>query len=118
MKHLSTSRLLLIVAAFFLSNFYNQAEAQTHTPKYISTGANSNGFYEYLPAGYNTNSTQTYPLIIYMHGIGELGDGSPGQLPRLLWGGIPMAINNGVFPSSVTVNGQTHSFIVISPQFI
>ncbi|UAY52775.1 T9SS type A sorting domain-containing protein [Ferruginibacter albus] len=76
----------------------------------------SNGYYEYLPTGYST-SGRAYPLLIFMHGLGELGDGSPSQLPYVLRNGPPMQINNGTFPESFTVNGQVFRFIVLSPQF-
>ena len=117
MQNLISFRALLLVVLISFCNFYNQANAQTHTQKYISTGANSHGFYEYLPQGYNPGGSATYPLIIHIHGIGELGNGSS-DLGKLLWAGIPMVINTGGFPVSLTVNGQTHKFIVISPQFV
>ncbi|HWJ91252.1 MAG TPA: carbohydrate-binding protein, partial [Flavisolibacter sp.] len=117
MKHL---RLYLLQAAavLFLTICLNQAQAQVQTPRYISMGPNTNGYYEYLPQGYGTNSSQTYPLILFIHGMGELGDGSPGQLPKLLVTGIAASINVGEMPVSLTVNGQTFSFIAISPQFV
>ncbi|HVS98607.1 MAG TPA: T9SS type A sorting domain-containing protein [Puia sp.] len=92
------------------------APAQVHTPRNISTGPNSNGFYEYLPAGYSSGNN-TYPLIVFLHGSGEVGNGGS-DLPLVLRHGVPQVINQGKFPSSFTVNGQTFSFIVISPQFI
>ncbi|MBA2744974.1 MAG: carbohydrate-binding protein [Flavisolibacter sp.] len=103
---------------FVLLLLFTKTNAQVQTARHISTTPNSNGFYEYLPQGYNPNSTETYPVIIFIHGLGELGDGSPWQLPKMLWAGLPATINGGQFPTSVTVNGQTHKFIVISPQFI
>jgi predicted esterase len=105
--------LLLLSAASALS----QPEADTTlTPRYIATGPNSNGFYEYLPKGYVEGSAK-YPLIISLHGEGELGNGTT-QLPTVLDDAIPMYINQHLFPESVTVNGQTSSFIVIIPQFV
>ncbi len=97
--------------------FTSSVTAQVQTPIYQSMTANSNGYYEYLPIGYNSN-TQNYPLMIFLHGLGELGDGSPAQLPKVLQNGPPHLINIGQFPATFTVNGQTFSFIVISPQFI
>jgi predicted esterase len=107
-----------LAALFFLTVFVNALQAQVQSPRYIATSANSGGFYEYLPQGYSTNPSQTYPVIIFLHGVGELGDGSPSQLPRMLNAGLPASINVGEMPVSLTVNGQTNSFIVISPQFI
>ena len=118
MQNLRSSRLLVAVTALFFCALVNKVSGQTHTPKYISTSPNSNGFYEYLPQGYDPNGTQTYPLIIFVHGLGECGAGNPVDLPKMLWAGIPQAIAAGNFPSSLTVNGQTHKFIVISPQFM
>ena len=94
------------------------AVAQTLTAHYnTSISTNSNGYYEYLPAGYSSTGT-SYPLIVFNGGQGQYGDGSTGQLPRMLSGdGLPEYIKNGQFPNSFTVNGQTYSFIVIIPQF-
>ena len=90
--------------------------AQVQTPRNISTGPNSNGFYEYLPAGYSSGSS-LFPLLVFLHGSGEVGNGGS-DLPLVLHHGPPQLISQGKFPSSFTVNGQTFSFIVISPQFI
>jgi hypothetical protein len=89
--------------------------AQVQTPRNISMGGNVMGFYEYLPAGYSTGSKK-YPLIVFLHGVGELGNGTTDLYKVLTWG-PPEMINAGQFPTSFTVNGQTFSFIVISPQF-
>ena len=96
--------------------FAGPAAAQVQTPRNIATGPNSNGFYEYLPAGYSTGTT-LYPLMVFLHGSGEVGNGGS-DLPLVLHHGPPQLINQGRFPSSFTVNGQAFSFIVISPQFI
>ncbi|HEY4063250.1 MAG TPA: T9SS type A sorting domain-containing protein [Puia sp.] len=93
-----------------------QGVAQTLTPRYITTCPSSNGFYEYLPAGYNPASSTKYPLILFLHGTGEIGNGVS-QLPAVLDNGTARLIANHTFPSSFTVNGQTSSFIVLIPQF-
>ena len=104
--------LCLLISLFAVPNL----NAQVQTPRYISTGPNSNGFYEYLPQGYSSGNT-TYPLIVFIHGTGELGNGSS-DLPAVLRNGPPAVISQGKFPTSFTVNGKTNSFIVISPQFV
>jgi parallel beta-helix repeat protein len=76
---------------------------------------NSDGDYEFLPASY-ASSKDSFPLLIFIHGIGELGNGTT-DLPNVLKNGVPKLIANGTFPASFTVNGQTFSFIVVSPQF-
>jgi predicted esterase len=109
--------LLPVLMLLFAVSALAQAEADTTlTPRYIATGPNSNGFYEYLPKGY-VGGTAKYPLIVSLHGEGELGNGTT-QLPIVLDDAIPMYINEHLFPESVTVNGQTTSFIVIIPQFV
>ena len=97
--------------------FVQKGSAQVQTARYVTTSF-SNGYYEYLPQGYDPAGTQTYPLLLFIHGMGELGDGSPAKLPLVLRNGPPKLINQGKFPTSFTVNGVTHRFIVISPQFI
>lgn len=76
---------------------------------------NSGGYYEYVPPSY-ASSRDSFPLLIFIHGIGELGNGTT-QLPAVLRNGVPKLINNGTFPTSFTVNGKSFSFIVASPQF-
>lgn len=93
---------------------------QTQTPVYLSStisGANSRGFYSHLPADYNT-SNKTYPLILWLHGAGQVGQGNVADLPKVLEWGTPKIISEGGFPSSFSVAGNSFSFIVISPQFI
>jgi hypothetical protein len=116
MKHPIMRRLQQLVVTFSLLLLVFAANGQVQTARYISMTPNSNGFYEYLPQGYGSGS-QTYPLLLFIHGTGELGDGSPSQLPKVLVNGPPRLINVNQFPASFTVNGITKSFIVISPQF-
>lgn len=92
--------------------------AQVQTARYNTPiNANTKGFYEYVPQGYSSG-TGTYPLIIFLHGKGNLGNGDAATLPRVLWNGLPKLIKEGGFPSSFTVAGSTYKFIVISPQFV
>jgi predicted esterase len=102
--------------SFLLFLFAVSGIAQVQTPRYnTSMASNSNGFYEYLPQGYSSG-TQKYPLIIFMHGNGQRGNGDSTDLPLVLEG-LAKVIQDGRFPTSFTVNGQTHRFIVLSPQF-
>src|SRR5882762_1653299 len=77
-----------------------RAFSQVQTPRFISTSANSNGFYEYLPAGYGTPG-KTFPLMVFLHGSGEVGNGGS-DLPKVLANGPPKLINGGDFPTSFT----------------
>jgi pimeloyl-ACP methyl ester carboxylesterase len=83
-----------------------------HTPRQIAINSNVSGFYETLPARYSL-TTKRYPLIVFIHGIGELGTG----LSRLNCCGLPYHIKGGTFPAKFLVGGKYYSFIVISPQF-
>ena len=83
-----------------------------------------NGFYVSLPANYD-NSGKNYPLLVFLHGDGEVGDGSAASLPAVLRNGPPMQLNqqlnNNVdahFPDPVVVGGQSFEFIVLCPQII
>ncbi len=76
---------------------------------------NCGGYYEALPARYDS-SLKKYPLIVFVHGIGELGNGTS-DLPNMLRAGLPRLISKKQFPPSFSVNGKNYSFIVISPQF-
>jgi hypothetical protein len=102
------------LCVFCTSFLFNCAIGQVQTPRYISITSNTHGFYEYLPQGYST--AKKYPLLVCLAGTGELGNGVS-DLPSLMHNGLPLLIANGQFPTSFTVNGQTFSFIVISPQF-
>lgn len=77
----------------------------------------THGYYEYLPEGYDPNNATTYPLILCMTGIGELGNGTS-NLPLVVKWGVPHEINIGTFPKSFTVGGEVFRFLVIAPQFI
>jgi hypothetical protein len=113
-----TKRIRVVCSVLFLGVFllFNDVKAQVQTAKYVSMISNSNGYYEYLPQGYYSES-QSYPLIVAINGVGELGNGSS-SLPLVLQTGVPKVISQGQFPNSFRVNGQDYKFIVISPQFI
>ena len=71
-------------------------------------------YLEHLPSDYN-GSNKNYPLLIFLHGTGEKGDGSDAMVWDVARHGPPKLIQNGD-DMSFNVNGKTHSFIVISPQ--
>lgn len=73
-------------------------------------------YLEHLPDDYNPADSKRYPVLIALHGFGEGGNNSINSTSNLTATGIPAIIQNGTFPTSVTVNGQVFKFIVISPQ--
>src|SRR5688572_24502443 len=72
------------------------------------------GFYEYKPVDYSANPNTKYPLIIFLHGIGERGNGTT-ELSRVAANAIPRYIKDGD-PMTFTWNGKTETFLVLSPQ--
>lgn len=71
------------------------------------------GYLEYLPPGYDSGS-EKYPVIIFLHGGGENGDGSPESLKNVKAWGPPSFLDN--FDLCFTVDGHRQCFIVLSPQ--
>jgi len=81
----------------------------------VDINKNCGGFYEALPPSY-ASSTAAYPLLVFLHGGGELGNGAS-DLPLVLRNGVPRLLSQQKFPLSVEAGGKEYSFIVIAPQF-
>ncbi|MCO6498012.1 MAG: T9SS type A sorting domain-containing protein [Chitinophagaceae bacterium] len=114
LREITGKILVVIVLAFQVSNSVS-SQTLTAMPN-TSMSDNSNGFYEYLPSGYNSGN-QKYPLLLFLHDVGELGDGSAAQLSSVLTRGTAKQINDGTFPSSFTVGSKTFRYLVLIPQF-
>lgn len=108
------SFLSALASLFFL--FSNEATAQVQTARYISMISHTKAYYEYVPEGY-PEPNKKYPLLIFLHGSGESGQGTAASLPIVLRNGPPKLINEGKFPKSFTVNNVNYKMLVISPQF-
>ncbi|WP_154223377.1 hypothetical protein [Marinicella rhabdoformis] len=78
-----------------------------HTAHTIGSTDANQGYYEYLPQGYECGG-QDYPLIVFIHGLGENGDGDS-QLDDVLDNGIPKLIDNNSWD-------EERPFVVLSPQ--
>jgi predicted peptidase len=86
-------------------------------PRPVVLSAHCKGYYEYLPEGYLTDAPGSrYPLLIFIHGGGEIGQDSSSLVYLLKNGPLKLAFA-GTFPTSFAVNGQTYKFIIIAPQF-
>src|SRR5688500_19305224 len=72
------------------------------------------GFYQFTPDGYSKSGNVKYPVIIFLHGIGERGNGKS-DLRKVLNVGIPKFIQKG-HNMRFEWNGKSESFIVLSPQ--
>jgi predicted esterase len=118
MSHVKIKINLFLAALFLILISATNVQAQVQTARYnTSMTSNTNGFYEYLPQGYSSSGTTLYPLLIFIHGMGEYGSGSTSSLPEVLKHGPPKLIKYGTFPTSFSVNGKTFKFIVLSPQW-
>jgi pimeloyl-ACP methyl ester carboxylesterase len=91
--------------------------SQTHNAVQNTLSASCGGYYEYLPKDYDPSQSELYPLIIFLHGFGDKGNGKLPELNLVLREGLPKYISQGQFPESFHVDGRDFRFIVISPQF-
>ncbi len=107
--------ILLLLQSLIIVNVFSQSRTITKRPG-VRIQPLVYGLYESLPATYNTTSN-LYPVLIFLHGLGERGNGSVGDLDKLENNGVIKRIKAGTFPETFTVNSQTHSFIVIAPQY-
>lgn len=89
-----------------------ETSAPVWTSVVQSVNSNVAGYWQGVPAKYNS-TTKKYPLILFIHGIGELGT----KLSRMNCCGLPHHMRNGSFPANFNVGGTNYSFIVIAPQF-
>lgn len=64
-------------------------------------------YLEYLPRGYGDGTAR--PLIVFLHGAGEAGDGGVDSLRTVLGLGIPRLIADGAWPAD-------RPFVVLMPQ--
>jgi len=84
------------------------------TPLSVKTDKSVIGFYEFKPSGYNADSTYNYPLLIFLHGIGERGNGTS-ELSMALKSSFAKILFNGATMKFV-VNGRQYAFVVLIPQ--
>ncbi|HEX8038884.1 MAG TPA: PKD domain-containing protein, partial [Chryseosolibacter sp.] len=97
--------ILTLAVVFGLS--FSTLKAQ-QTAKITSSGI---GFLEYLPDGYKTNNNN-YPIVIFLHGIGEKGTTSLD--PATLLSSV-LKVTNAGLPKYIK-NGTKYPFLMIAPQ--
>ncbi len=73
------------------------------------------GYYEALPVHYN-ETTKLYPLLVFIHGAGQYGNGSL-DLPFVLNDGVAQLLDEKKLPPNFKVNGKNFYMIVLSHQF-
>jgi Secretion system C-terminal sorting domain/Phospholipase/Carboxylesterase len=112
----TSKRLFFIVYIVLVSTEIMKAQAPTFS---LLTSpvldANINCYYRYLPRDYSIDVTKKYPLIIFIHGVGECGTIPADYTKTYVWGPGKL-MNAGTFPESFVVGGNTYRFIAIMPQ--
>lgn len=103
-------RICFLIGYLFLLGTISKAQVANQSAKITSGNL---GYLEYLPSDYKT-SNKTYPLLIFLHGIDERGNGTT-ELSKVAVAGPPKEIKNG-HPMTFSVGGKSHTFIVLSPQ--
>jgi poly(3-hydroxybutyrate) depolymerase/PKD repeat protein len=113
LKNLTIASVLtfaLVFSCAILSPFMAAAQGdQQKTTVSLGSGSTS-GAWLHLPDDYEKTTTK-YPLIVFIHGLGERGT----DLNLVLRHGVPKMIANGA-NMQFTVGGKLFKFIVVSPQ--
>lgn len=87
-------------------------DLQPHVKK---VGNMIGGYYSGIPSNY-AKASKNYPLLITVHGGGQVGNGNQ-DLPFVLNDGIPLMLQNKKFPPSFHVGTEDFSPIILAPQF-
>jgi predicted peptidase len=110
MAHLKALALILIGSLALTAQVDGRAKSQLLRRPYRSTAAQTTElereYFLYLPTGYDTEKGRLWPVILFLHGGGERGNGKS-DLDNLLKHG-PL--------KEAWVNGRDLPFIIISPQ--
>ena len=114
MKYYQCVRITLRAAVLLLCLSSTVSFAQQTARSFNLAGDKIKGYLEYLPSGY-ANSNKKYPILIFFHGSGERGLGTPSDLNKVKKHGPPKKIEEG-HPMEFMVNGVKEQLIVISPQ--
>jgi predicted peptidase len=85
-------------------------------PHTVNISTNLPGFYSAVPGHYYKKDLK-YPLLIYIHGAGQFGNGVRPSLDAVFNEGTPKLLKSQTFPLSFISGGKHYSFIVLMPQF-
>ena len=88
---LASRRAILLYSLLALVLFAFTASGQQVPRTLIAKNNVQIGFYEYKPVDYSLNPLKKYPVIVFLHGIGERGNGTT-ELSKVLDHGIPKLI--------------------------
>jgi predicted peptidase len=73
------------------------------------------GYYQALPSNYDSTNEE-YPVIIFLHGAAQLGNGR-GQLSRMLFYDPMKMIKEGNMPLTFNFEDREFTFLYFAPQF-
>ncbi len=73
------------------------------------------GYLEHLPPGYQENPDKTYPMIVFLHGLAEYGNGKD-EIYRAAELGVPREVEKLGNLCVTKSDGEEECFIVIVPQ--
>jgi endoglucanase len=106
----------LLPILFFPVICYGQGDQTIITVPINATGSTFQAIL-HLPNDYGTTST-AYPLLIFLHGLGEGGPNPASIYTSSTAGGPAYFIAQGVFPTSFVnpKDGKSYKYIVVSPQ--
>ncbi|MEO5594725.1 MAG: hypothetical protein ABIR15_21010 [Chitinophagaceae bacterium] len=107
--HRNPGGFIFFAVIFFTMPVFSQQQAKKIP--YPASPDSIIGFLEFRPSDYGS---QQHPLIIFLHGRDERGNGSS-QIQSLVANGIPRYCAAGA-PMRFTCKGQRSSFVVLSPQ--
>lgn len=93
-----------------------ETEPARMIPVNTSFNAMTKGYYLAQPVRYNT-SNKRYPLIVWIHGAGQFGNGSNEDLKRVLIEGIPEMFAEKKIAPNYKVGNENFSFMLAAPQF-
>jgi dienelactone hydrolase len=110
MKKVKSLLTLLVIALFFFAVAPVNAQPNS-LQTFQTTKASVIGYLQYLPKDYASNSSK-YPIVIFLHGIGERGANSTDYNTLL----TSIASVDNLGPPKYARNGTEFPFILISPQ--
>jgi gliding motility-associated-like protein len=112
----AVSLILLSVLLVFLTTTRSYSQG-TQVERRKGTTTAQYGFLEYLPPDYNVDTNKKFPTIIFLHGVGEKGNGTT-DLYKVAANGPPRLIKDGKWPVKSPKTGlyPAENFIVISVQ--
>lgn len=102
-----------VILAALLAGLVPLAAGEAYTVHPLGETTAPYGYLEHLPADYQAKARARHPLVFFLHGLGELGDSTAHDLPRVAGHG-PLKLIAAHDPLAAVFEQQ--SAIVIAPQ--